>query len=233
MKGRVLTLWDVHEGGLGGVQQLSTEQVREQLYRGQLHAENWAKSGSMSKPQQLGTIDEFEDTVASGRRRRRPIEDDAGLEMTSMIDITFLLLIFFMVTASFHLEKGLTFPPGKTENDNPKKNEPIPGVNSFVNHIIVEIDNQDRISLRRTGIEIEHEKIAHALKQESQTVRKHKLMIVANELSSHEAVVAIISGAGLANISDVTVADVTTQRLNTTTSGQPLQIQRNPPADVP
>lgn len=42
------------------------------------------------------------------------VEDD--LDMTPMVDVTFLLLIFFMVTASFTLQKSIQQPPSQTED---------------------------------------------------------------------------------------------------------------------
>ena len=41
-------------------------------------------------------------------------EDD--LDMTPMVDVTFLLLIFFMVTASFTLQKSIQQPPSQIED---------------------------------------------------------------------------------------------------------------------
>lgn len=41
--------------------------------------------------------------------------EDEGLDMTPMVDITFLLLIFFMVTAAFSLQKSLAVPPPNPE----------------------------------------------------------------------------------------------------------------------
>jgi biopolymer transport protein ExbD len=40
---------------------------------------------------------------------RRPFRD-GELDMTPMVDVTFLLLIFFMVTASFSLQKSIQMP---------------------------------------------------------------------------------------------------------------------------
>ena len=36
---------------------------------------------------------------------------DEQLDMTPMVDVTFLLLIFFMITAAFALQKALEVPP--------------------------------------------------------------------------------------------------------------------------
>jgi biopolymer transport protein ExbD len=38
-----------------------------------------------------------------------------SVEMTSMVDVTFLLLIFFMVTASFSLQKSIEMPRQQTD----------------------------------------------------------------------------------------------------------------------
>jgi biopolymer transport protein ExbD len=51
------------------------------------------------------------------RRRQR---QDEELDMTPMVDVTFLLLIFFMVTASFSLQKSIAMP--KSQSDQPSTN---------------------------------------------------------------------------------------------------------------
>ena len=46
--------------------------------------------------------------------KKEPIPEDE-LDMTPMVDVTFLLLIFFMVTASFTLQKSIKQPPAESE----------------------------------------------------------------------------------------------------------------------
>ena len=48
-----------------------------------------------------------------GRLRRRLTQDTADVDMTPMLDIVFIMLIFFIVTATFLNETGLDFtiPP--------------------------------------------------------------------------------------------------------------------------
>lgn len=43
------------------------------------------------------------------RRARRVRDDSAGVDMTPMLDIVFILLIFFIVTATFLDESGVDF----------------------------------------------------------------------------------------------------------------------------
>ena len=58
-------------------------------------------------------IDEdYEEPVSIGKKEKIP-EDE--LDMTPMVDVTFLLLIFFMVTASFSLQKSIEQPPPQTD----------------------------------------------------------------------------------------------------------------------
>lgn len=49
-----------------------------------------------------------------GMQKSEPIPEEE-LDMTPMIDVTFLLLIFFMVTASFTLQQSFEQPPAKSD----------------------------------------------------------------------------------------------------------------------
>jgi biopolymer transport protein ExbD len=50
-------------------------------------------------------------------RKKRPDEE---IDMTPMVDVTFLLLIFFMVTAAFSLQKSIQMP--RQQTDQPSSN---------------------------------------------------------------------------------------------------------------
>ena len=62
------------------------------------------------------SMEEDEDTVKLGGRSLAETE----LDMTPMVDVTFLLLIFFMVTAAFSMQKALQVP--KPNPDQPSTN---------------------------------------------------------------------------------------------------------------
>lgn len=47
-----------------------------------------------------------------GNKKQR---EETEMDMTPMVDVTFLLLIFFMVTASFSLQKSIPMPPQKSD----------------------------------------------------------------------------------------------------------------------
>ena len=41
------------------------------------------------------------------RRKNRRLQEEAGLDLTPMMDIVFIMLIFFIVTTSFVKETGI------------------------------------------------------------------------------------------------------------------------------
>ena len=63
-----------------------------------------------------GLEEEEEEQIEEGFWvKKEPIPEDE-LDMTPMVDVTFLLLIFFMVTASFSLQKSIQQPPAQTDD---------------------------------------------------------------------------------------------------------------------
>ncbi|MBV1908696.1 MAG: biopolymer transporter ExbD [Kangiellaceae bacterium] len=57
-------------------------------------------------------------------KKRKPQQDEAQIDMTPMLDIVFIMLIFFIVTASFVKESGITIekPTAETAQKKPKAN---------------------------------------------------------------------------------------------------------------
>lgn len=55
------------------------------------------------------------DSAKNLLRARRAGGDEADMDMTPMVDVTFLLLIFFMITAAFALQKAIEVPPTRED----------------------------------------------------------------------------------------------------------------------
>ena len=66
------------------------------------------------------------------RRRNKGQGDEAAVDMTPMLDIVFIMLIFFIVTANFLDERGvdLTQPPPPPDTDIPL--DPKPAITVYV-----------------------------------------------------------------------------------------------------
>jgi biopolymer transport protein ExbD len=75
-------------------------------------------------------------------------DDEAEINMTPMLDIVFIMLIFFIVTASFTRETGLDL------NKPPASNTPPPPPDPATKPIAFVIDNSNRISFDFRPIEL-------------------------------------------------------------------------------
>ena len=87
------------------------------------------------------------------RRRMRKGGDEAEVNMTPMLDIVFIMLIFFIVTATFLTEKGidLTQPPPPPPDDTPTKSRPA---------ITVYVDSKDQCAVDGRGTECDRVALA-------------------------------------------------------------------------
>ncbi len=79
------------------------------------------------------------------RRHRHKGADQADIDMTPMLDIVFILLIFFIVTATFLSEKAIDLqqPPPS----------PTPPQVSSVPAITIYVDGKDRCAVEGRGTE--------------------------------------------------------------------------------
>lgn len=115
------------------------------------------------------------------------------MDMTPMVDVTFLLLIFFMVTASFASQRANQPPPSM--DDLPSTNviaEPE-DQNDYV-EVIIDQNNMYRITSRDLE-EIEAPsdiQMRTEVKNAKEELNARKLLITANENAWHEKVVRVI-----------------------------------------
>ena len=76
--------------------------------------------------------------------RRRPSED-GGLDMTPMVDVVFQLLIFFMLTCSFSVQKSMQTDAPEPEDEGAAQAVTLQDVEA--DSIIVEVDAENRITV--------------------------------------------------------------------------------------
>ena len=78
------------------------------------------------------------------RRRKKIYQEETGLDLTPMLDIVFIMLIFFIVTTSFVKESGIEVnrPNAETAERNEKGN------------ILVAISENNEIYIDRRKVEL-------------------------------------------------------------------------------
>jgi biopolymer transport protein ExbD len=126
-----------------------------------------------------------------------------------MVDVTFLLLIFFMVTASFKLQKAIQQQPDLSDDPSDMVTEPQEQTDA----IEIYIDENDNYTLSCSDVGEEEaagkvemwQKLAR-MKQDAQGVKR--LLIKANENCSHGAVIHAWDAGADAKIFEIAVSVV-------------------------
>ena len=80
------------------------------------------------------------------KSRSRDEGDDSKINLTPMLDVVFIMLIFFIVTATFVKEVGLDV--NQPEDDKPKTVDPDK------KSIVVRVTNRDRIIIAQRDVDI-------------------------------------------------------------------------------
>ena len=115
------------------------------------------------------------------RRRSQQRSDQAEVNMTPMLDIVFILLIFFIVTATFLTEAGIDMrPPPDSDEPPPQNAAPV---------IVVQISDQDLVFVNRVRTDADRV-LAGVNRFRAENPGSAVLLEVDNE-SSHGVVVQI------------------------------------------
>ncbi|MEK6711498.1 MAG: biopolymer transporter ExbD [Nitrospinota bacterium] len=123
-------------------------------------------------------------------------EEDFALQLTSMADLIFLLLIFFMITSSFvdtTRQLDLELPEAKGGVESKERKE-----------ILVEVGVEKRI--RVNGDPVTLEDLEGRLKAEARKPGPHPLTIRADKRLDYGFVIQVMGASFSAGIRDISVA---------------------------
>ena len=125
---------------------------------------------------------------------QKAADEGAAIDLTPMLDVVFIMLIFFIVTASFIKEAGVEVNRPEASTSNPKEN---------VNILIAVTANDEiwmdgrRIDVRAVRANVER---LHAENP------KGAVVIQADNLSTTETVVKVLDASREAGVMDVSLA---------------------------
>lgn len=128
------------------------------------------------------------------RNQKAVVEDEAQIDLTPMLDVVFIMLIFFIVTASFIKEAGIEVNRPEASTADPKENVNILIAISATNEIWMD---QRRIDARAVRANIER---LHAENP------KGAVVIQADNESNTATVAAVLDAAREAGVYDVSLA---------------------------
>ncbi|MCA9105305.1 MAG: biopolymer transporter ExbD [Planctomycetales bacterium] len=144
--------------------------------------------------------DEQEEVQFGGKGDRESVE----MDMTPMVDVTFLLLIFFMVTANFTMMKTKRQPPPTSEEPSLNSVEEVED-----DQVVIFIDEFDSFTVLYGAVDAEAPSVQELyiqLRSAIDTpVPPQKLLIKAHAECSHERVITAMDAGTEVGLVDVQV----------------------------
>ncbi len=114
--------------------------------------------------------------------------DDSGMDMTPMVDVTFLLLIFFMITASFSMQKSMETAPPEPDEEGAAQSVTMEDLEE--ESVVVEIDAENNLRVDDVPVSGTGE-LADILAAKIGNEGKTEMLIEVHPNSRHGLVVAV------------------------------------------
>lgn len=124
--------------------------------------------------------------------------DEAESDMTPMIDVTFQLVIFFMIAATYTIQKTLDLPK---QNPNPDAASAVTMDELEKENIIVKIGPDGSIVVDDQATAVDE--LISRFKEATRSRQSAELVLDVDDQVVHDIVVKVIDAAGAANIEKV------------------------------
>ena len=125
---------------------------------------------------------------------QKAADDEAQIDLTPMLDVVFIMLIFFIVTASFIKEAGVEVNRPEASTSNPKENV----------NILIAITATDEVWM--DGRRIDIRAVRANVERLHAENPKGAVVIQADLESTTEAVVGVLDASREAGVMDVSLA---------------------------
>jgi biopolymer transport protein ExbD len=127
-------------------------------------------------------------------KKQRAAEDEAQIDLTPMLDVVFIMLIFFIVTASFIKEAGVEVNRPEASTSNPKENV----------NILIAITGNDEVWM--DGRRVDVRAVRANVERLHAENPKGAVVIQADKVSTTETVVKVLDASREAGVMDVSLA---------------------------
>lgn len=147
-----------------------------------------------------------DDDDEQGLTFRSPQTEFDEMDLTPMVDVTFLLLIFFMITASFTLQKTIQFPP--PDPDEQGATQTIQTIEDLLSKSIkVDIDERNNIYINDDPKPTSVDSLIETLRERMRTDLTSEMVLFVNPRTVHETVVTVIDAATEVGMQKVRLVD--------------------------
>lgn len=121
-------------------------------------------------------------------RKRAQIDEEASIDMTPMLDIVFIMLIFFIVSTSFLKEKGIEINKPKPSNVKSENNKPP---------IFIEVNDAGEIWMDKRMVDVE--RVGANVERLLAANNSETVIVKAGKQAKHGLVVKVMDAVKMAN----------------------------------
>jgi biopolymer transport protein ExbD len=147
----------------------------------------------------IGNHPQLEEFLPTTTRLRSRPEDDPEMDITPMIDVTFQLIIFFMITATFVVQKTMDVPQAEAEEPSAQWR---PTWNEIEEqYIVVELAADGTITVDDEPVDLED--LPAVLVEAADQRELAEMALTVDDEVEHELVVGVLDAAGGAEIERV------------------------------
>ena len=151
--------------------------------------------------------EEMEEVRFGGQR-----VSDEGIDMTPMVDVTFLLLIFFMVTAAYSLQKSIEVPAPDQEESSTQART-IEEIEDDDDYVIIRIGRDNTVWVNEQEAPSEQEVLVKLREARegmpgTSTMGPTSLLVLADRDARHETVVMCLDAGNAVGMENVRMSCV-------------------------
>ena len=137
---------------------------------------------------------------------RRKMVADEEMDMTPMIDMTFLLLIFFMVTAAFTLQKSIAMP-SEDSQEGVSQSRTLDEIEQDDDYVIVTINSDNEVWLNDKRLPTRQELISQLREERGMSGDgPSRLLVMASGDARHETVVMTLDAGAAVGMESIRLA---------------------------
>jgi biopolymer transport protein ExbD len=137
----------------------------------------------------------------SGFALRRPDTEFEDMDLTPMVDVTFLLLIFFMITASFSMQKSIDVPAPDPDKKGAAQSQMI--IEDLLDASIrIDVDERNRILVDDVAV-ADADLLPDILRERMREEKKTEVLLSVHETAFWETTIKVCDAcneAGMQNI---------------------------------
>ncbi|MFO0944768.1 MAG: biopolymer transporter ExbD [Planctomycetota bacterium] len=135
-------------------------------------------------------------------RRRRKVEE---LDLTPMVDVTFLLLLFFMLTASYSMQKSIEVPAPDPEKSS-QQSQSLEDLRD--DYIIVTVEGDNRILVDDEPVP--SNQLVERIRASRRDTNRNEMIIHGDPESHHETIVFVMDAANEVGMQRIRLANPST-----------------------